>query len=101
MKITVIDRDDKEHVIEAQSYDTLASVIKKEISPDNFMMCAGCCACATCHVKVDDQYLNLLSTMDEDEDALLDSEDRNKNSRLSCQIQLTDDLDGMTVRIVK
>jgi len=101
MKITVIDRDDKEHVIEAQSYDTLASVIKKEISPDNFMMCGGCCACATCHVKVDDQYLNLLPTMDEDEDALLDSEDRNKNSRLSCQIQLTDDLDGMTVRIVK
>lgn len=101
MKITVIDRDDKEHVIEADSSDTLASAIRREVFPDNFMMCGGCCACATCHVKVNDEYLHLLPEMDEDEDALLDSEDRNKNSRLGCQVQLTDQMDGMILRIVK
>jgi len=101
IKIEIIDRNDQTHIVEANESDTIASVIKQNIAPDNFMVCGGCCACATCHVKIDDEYLSLLQPMDEDEDALLDSEDRSKNSRLGCQVWITPEMAGMKLRIAK
>ena len=63
-------------------------------------MCGGCCSCATCHVYVDDEFLNLLPPMEEGERDLLDFSDHRKpNSRLSCQIPLTQALDGLSVTI--
>lgn len=61
-------------------------------------LCGGCCSCATCHVYVDN--LELTSTICPDEDDLLDSSDNRTNkSRLSCQIKLTNDLEGLNVQI--
>ena len=62
--------------------------------------CEGGCACATCHVLIPDSFKNALPVMDEDEQYLLDFLDnRQKNSRLSCQIEITDKLDGMVVTV--
>jgi 2Fe-2S ferredoxin len=63
-------------------------------------LCGGCCSCATCHVFVDPDFADLLPTMTEDENDLLDSSDhRTAASRLSCQIPLSAALDGLAVRI--
>lgn len=60
--------------------------------------CGGSCSCATCHVFVDDAWLDKLGAMDPNEDAMLGlSADRQANSRLSCQIQLSEELDGLVV----
>ena len=62
--------------------------------------CGGGCACGTCHVFVDPAYYGKLGAQDELEDAMLSMRpDRESNSRLSCQIQVTSDLDGMVVTV--
>src|ERR1700743_437076 len=63
--------------------------------------CGGAASCATCHVYVDDIWLARLPAMDDDENDMLDctASERLPNSRLSCQIDLTSDLDGLVVRI--
>lgn len=61
--------------------------------------CGGACSCATCHVYVDDAWLDLIGTRTDTEDSMLDyAEDVRPNSRLSCQIRVTDGLDGLVVR---
>ncbi|KEA62301.1 Ferredoxin, 2Fe-2S [Marinobacterium lacunae] len=63
--------------------------------------CSGSCACATCHCYVDEAYLDKLPEMSENEDELLDgtASERLGTSRLSCQIRMTDDLDGIVVQL--
>ena len=63
--------------------------------------CGGNAMCATCHVFVDEAYLSRLPPMDENEDGLLEgtATRRAPNSRLSCQITLVPELDGLVVRI--
>jgi 2Fe-2S ferredoxin len=63
--------------------------------------CGGNCMCATCHVYVEPSQLALLPAMSEEEDALLDgtASDREPNSRLSCQITVTQALDGLVVNL--
>jgi 2Fe-2S ferredoxin len=63
--------------------------------------CGGSCACATCHVLVDPDWQSRLPEITEAEDAMLEFglEDRQANSRLSCQIVLTPELNGLTVQI--
>lgn len=62
--------------------------------------CGGCCSCATCHVIVDVDSSATLPALSPDEDTLLDGSDhREGSSRLSCQIPLSDALDGLKLRI--
>lgn len=62
-------------------------------------LCGGSCACATCHVYVDPAFAGL-PKMSADEDALLDSSPyRKENSRLSCQIPVTEAIDGLSVTV--
>ena len=63
--------------------------------------CGGCCSCATCHVYVDERYLDKLPEPDEMEGELLEvvASERRANSRLGCQVIVSDALDGMQVGI--
>jgi 2Fe-2S ferredoxin len=62
--------------------------------------CGGACACATCHSYVAEAWLPKLKVMDDMEDAMLDSaRARRPNSRLTCQIEMTDALDGIEVKV--
>lgn len=62
--------------------------------------CGGACACATCHSYIDENWLDRLPEMEDMEDSMLDAAyERKKNSRLTCQIEMTDDLDGLIVYV--
>ena len=62
--------------------------------------CGGACSCATCHVYVDPQWAQQLPAPSAQEDGMLDCVlDRRPNSRLSCQIMLKEELDGLVVRV--
>lgn len=63
-------------------------------------ICGGLCSCATCHVYIGDTWLDKIPEMGAEEDELLEGVfDRETNSRLSCQIPVTDELDGMDLTI--
>lgn len=63
--------------------------------------CGGVCSCATCHVRVKSEWLERVGRAGEDEQDLLELEDRaDERSRLSCQIEMTDELDGLVVEVV-
>lgn len=62
--------------------------------------CGGECSCATCHVLVADEWMDKVGQPSEQENSMLDlNPDRESNSRLSCQIEVTDELDGLTVNL--
>ena len=63
--------------------------------------CGGACACATCHCYVDEAFLDKLPEMEEEEEEMLEdtASERKSNSRLGCQIRMTEDLDGLIVRL--
>ena len=62
--------------------------------------CGGECSCATCHVLVVDEWVEKTGTASEQENSMLDlNPDRESNSRLSCQIAMADELDGLVVKL--
>ena len=62
--------------------------------------CGGACACATCHSYIDEAWIGKLPAMDDMEDSMLDAAfERNANSRLTCQIEVSDELDGLVVHV--
>ena len=62
--------------------------------------CGGCCACATCHVYVQDNWLDKLESKDEEEESMLDQAFHVKNnSRLSCQLEFVEQLDGIELTL--
>ena len=64
--------------------------------------CGGACACATCHAYIDESWLDKLPSMDDMEDSMLDAAfERKANSRLTCQISVTDELDGLVVVVAE
>ena len=88
-----------------QDIEAKAGLTLMEVAVDNGVAgmvaeCGGACACATCHAYIDDAWLGKLPALDDMEDAMLDAAlDRRPNSRLSCQIEITDALDGLSVTI--
>ena len=99
-KFTVISRNGSAQEVEAQNGLSLMEVIRDNGFDELLALCGGCCSCATCHVYVDADFADKVPAMSEDENDLLDSTDhRTENSRLSCQIEITDALDGLKVTI--
>ena len=99
MKILVKDREGNNHILKGDNNSTLMEIIRDE-GVDIEAACGGCCACATCHVYIDEKWVNKLNPIDEDEESMLDQAfDVKKNSRLSCQINLSDDLDGLELEL--
>lgn len=98
--LTVVDRAGEERTVDAEVGLSVMEVLKINGFDDILALCGGCCSCATCHVHVDADYLDRLPPVSEDENDLLDSvEDRDGTSRLSCQLPVTEALDGMRVTI--
>ena len=99
MKISVKDRDGNMHELQGDSSSTLMEIIR-DAGVDIEAACGGCCACATCHVYIDDKWLKKLKPRDDDEESMLDQAfDVKESSRLSCQINLTEELDGLELEL--
>lgn len=98
--ITIIDRSGTEHAVAAPVDGRSLMESIRELNIDEFALCGGGCSCATCHVYVDPAFAEAMSSLSPDEDGLLDSSShRQPNSRLSCQIPLTAQLEGLTATI--
>ncbi len=98
--ITFISPDEKRIPVSAKDGETLMEVAVENDIPGIDADCEGGCACATCHILIPDGFSAAIPAMEEDEQYLLDFLDnRQKNSRLSCQIKITDKLDGMVVTV--
>lgn len=101
-KILVTTRAGEQHSLELQPGLSLMEHVRDAGIDELLALCGGCCSCATCHVHIDPAYADRLPELTEDEDDLLDSsEHRDATSRLSCQISLTEALDGLAVRIAE
>jgi 2Fe-2S ferredoxin len=99
-KVLVTGRDGELHSIHADANRTLMESIRDHGIAELLALCGGCCSCATCHVYVDPQFAARLPPMSEDESGLLDGTmQRKETSRLSCQIRMSDALDGLRVTI--
>lgn len=98
--LTVVTRAGLESTVEAAAGLTVMEAIRDNGFDELLALCGGCCSCATCHVHVDPAFADRLPPMGEDEDDLLESSDhRAATSRLSCQIPLSAELDGLRVTI--
>ena len=99
-QIKVVKRDGSEKEFTATEGLSLMEALRDEGFDELLALCGGCCSCATCHVHIDPAFADRLPEMGEDENDLLDSTDhRNETSRLSCQIPVSDALDGLIVTI--
>ena len=99
-KLVVVNRSGEESTVEAAAGLSVMEAIRDNGFDELLALCGGCCSCATCHIYVDPSFTDKLPKMSEDENDLLESSDhRNDTSRLSCQVQMTADLDGLKVTI--
>ncbi len=99
-KLVVVNRAGEEKTVEAGVGLSVMEAIRDNGFDELLALCGGCCSCATCHIHVDAAWVGKLPAMSEDENDLLDSSDhRNESSRLSCQIQMSNELDGLKVAI--
>ena len=99
-KITYIEHNGKTHKVEVPNeLSVMEGAIQNNI-PGIDADCGGACACATCHIYVDEKWFNKLPNKSEAEQDMLDMAiEPNKFSRLGCQIAVRDDLDGMVVKM--
>ena len=98
-KLIVTDREGGRHELEGTAGWSVMEVIRENGLPVE-AACGGCCACATCHVYVDETWLAKLEAANSDESMMLDEAFEVKdNSRLSCQIKFGPALDGLEVTL--
>lgn len=99
LKIYVTDQDGKEHTLEALEGWRVMEIIRDHGLPIK-AECGGCCCCATCHVYVDPEWVDKLYPPSEEEVDMLDEAmEPQDNSRLSCQILMSEDLNGLKVTL--
>lgn len=100
LRVTVTTRNGEACEIETQSGVSLMEAMRFSGLDELLAVCGGCCSCATCHIYVDAAFQDRLPALSDQESSLLDvSEHRTPRSRLSCQISLTDSLDGLRVTV--
>lgn len=101
-KVTYVTPDGERHdVVVENGYSVMEGAINNNI--DGIVAeCGGACACATCHSYIDEAWLGKLPPMEDMEDSMLDAAfDRRDNSRLTCQIEMSDELDGLVVYVAE
>ena len=99
-KITYIEHNGKSHTIEVEKgLSVMEGAIQNNISGID-ADCGGSMACATCHVYVKEEWFNKLEKKEDGEEDMLDmAYEPNKFSRLSCQLTVSDELEGMVVNL--
>src|ERR1043166_8179040 len=98
-KMTFIERDGSQREVEAPLGMTVLEIERRN-DIDIEGACEGSLACSTCHVIVDPQWYDLLTEASEDEEDMLDlAFNLTATSRLGCQIIITEELDGLVVRL--
>ena len=101
-KIVFIEYNGAEHVVEGAIGRSVMQAAADHFVPGILAECGGCCSCATCHGYIDPRWRSRLPDIQPDEESLLEGlPERLGNSRLTCQVQITAELDGLTVRLPK
>ncbi len=99
-KVTYVEHNGTSHTIDVRNGLSVMEGAVKNNVPGIDADCGGACACATCHVYVDEAWQAKTGAASAMEESMLDfANDLQPNSRLSCQIKVTDDLDGLVVRM--
>ena len=99
-KITYIEHSGKSHTIQVQNGLTVMEGAIQNNIPGIDADCGGAMACATCHVYVKEEWLNKLPKKEDGEEDMIDmAYEPNKFSRLSCQLSVSDELDGLIVNL--
>ena len=99
-KITYVTHDNQVHTVEVQNGLTVMEGAVQNDIPGIDADCGGGMACATCHVYVNDEWFGKITPKEDGEEDMLDmAYEPKKNSRLSCQIIVSDELDGLIVNI--
>ena len=99
-KITYIEHSGETHTIDVANGLTVMEGAVQNNIPGIDADCGGSMACATCHVYVKDDWYDKLDEKSEGEDDMIDqAHDPKKNSRLSCQITVSDKIDGLVVHL--
>jgi 2Fe-2S ferredoxin len=99
-KITFIQPDGAEQVVDIpEGWSIMEGAVRAGVIGID-ADCGGACACATCHVQVEPEWAAKLPLKSEMEETMLDFAIQPKpNSRLSCQLRVTSEMDGLTVRV--
>ena len=99
-KITYIEHNGKSHTLEVANGLTVMEGAVQNNIPGIDADCGGSCACATCHVYVDEKWFNKLANKESAEEDMLDMAFEPKSSsRLSCQLTVSNELDGLVVNM--
>ena len=99
-RIIFIAHDGEQHAADAQPGESLMQCAVNNLVPGIFGDCGGCATCGTCHAYIDDRWRAASGEVNEDELLILDgSEHARPNSRLTCQVTFTEELDGVIVRL--
>ena len=99
-KVTFVETDGTTHEVEARNDRSLMQAAIQNGVPGIDADCGGQCMCATCHVILNDEWYAKLGGPHEEEKEMLDpTPERSPTSRLSCQIQVTDALEGIVVQL--
>lgn len=99
-RIVFIEASGKEHVVEAKVGESVMQAATSNMVPGILADCGGSCTCATCHAYLDERWADKVTKVSEDEAAMIDGAlDTQPNSRLTCQISVTEALDGAIFRL--
>ncbi|KEA61962.1 Ferredoxin, 2Fe-2S [Marinobacterium lacunae] len=101
VKITYVEADGRRYEVEAPEGWSLMEAAFQNGVEGIEAECGGACNCATCHVYFDERYIDKVPQPSATEDEMLEctAAERRSNSRLSCQIELTSELDGMVINL--
>ena len=100
VKIRFIEHDGTEHVVEGEVGNSLMQTARDNLVPGIIGDCGGNCSCATCHGYVDPDWFDKLPPRSEEEVIMLDGAmHQEQNSRLTCQLKVKPELDGLVIRL--
>ena len=98
VQITYVEHDGTEHVVDSQTGVSLMQAAIDNLVPGIDADCGGECSCATCHVMVNENWVEKVGSPGEMEESMLFiNPEWQENSRLSCQVEVSEDLDGLRV----